>query len=362
MQENDPTSHAGEPESRFENIEALRALAVVAVMLFHYTAAYAPEYLNFTQAAWPASHGYIGVELFFVISGYCIYMTAERCRSLALFWARRFSRLQPAFMASIALTFCIVTYFHLPDRQVDLTAAIANMFWLPMFRVAPPVDGVYWSLMVELKLYFFFGLVFFAVRKRGDPLAWWTVLCLAGAILRNLDVTMNGGQITRATFSFGTFVFPYSGFFMLGMLFYRWQSTPLWLKLLAVPAYALCCIGATESTTGRLLMFALLPLCKFMLDWKSLRVPRPVVFIGFISYPLYLLHNNIGVVVIRETAMLVPWNCGRIALAIAVSIALAALVSVAVEHRFRRRFEEPLARALGFVLGLPARLRPAPAR
>ena len=70
MQENDPTSHAPEAEFRLENIEALRALAVVAVMLFHYTAAYAPEYLNFTQAAWPASHGYIGVELFFVISGF----------------------------------------------------------------------------------------------------------------------------------------------------------------------------------------------------------------------------------------------------------------------------------------------------
>src|SRR3954469_19768450 len=206
---------------RLENIEALRALSVLGVMLFHYTARYPLQYLGFAEPVWPVTYGYMGVELFFVISGYCIYMTATHCRGLALFWARRFSRLQPAFMASIVLTFVIVRYFQLPDRQVDIVAAIANMFWLPAFRLTLPVDGVYWSLMVELKLYILFGLVYFGLRRRGDPLLWWTVLFLAGAAIRQCDLIFNGAQFTRSTYTIGTFAFPYSGFFLLGMLFYR---------------------------------------------------------------------------------------------------------------------------------------------
>lgn len=361
MTENAHVSAAQIGEVRLDNIEALRALAVVSVMLFHYTTAYPLDYLNYRQPVWQAAYGFLGVELFFVISGYCIYMTAEHCRGLPLFWARRFSRLQPAFMASILLTFLIASYYHLPDRRVDVIAAIANVFWLPAFRLAPAVDGVYWSLMVELKLYFFFGLIFFALRKRGDPVLWWTLLCLAGAVIRNLDVAFNGAQFARATLSFGTFVFPYSGFFLVGMLIYRWDSTPQWVKILAVPAYALCCIGAAETLTARAIMFFVLPLSKFILDWKSLRVPRPVVYIGFISYPLYLLHNNIGAVVIRETATAIPFEYARIGLAIAVCVALAALVSVTVEHRFRKSFERPLERVLSFVFSLPSRLRSAPA-
>jgi peptidoglycan/LPS O-acetylase OafA/YrhL len=356
-----PTTAASPHQERLENIEALRGLAVLAVMLFHYTAGHSPDFLRFTDPVQRVTYGFMGVELFFVISGYCIYMTAARCSSVAAFWARRFSRLQPAFMASILLTFLLVRYFQLPDRQVDVVAAVANVFWLPAFQLSPAVDGVYWSLMVELKLYFLFGLVYFGLRKRGDPLVWWTVLLLAGAVIRSFDVHFNDAQFSGSTYTIGTFAFPYSGFFLLGMLFYRWDSTPLWLKLLAMLAYAWACIATGATWTERAIFFALLPLCKFVFDWKQLRVPAPLLYLGFISYPLYLLHNNIGVIVLRETAAAIPSEYARILLASAVSISLAALISVTVEHRFRRSFERPLERALSFVTGLPSRFRAAPA-
>src|SRR5262245_54128359 len=88
---------------RLDNIEALRALAVLAVMLFHYTARYPPQYLSFSQPVWPVTYGSMGVDLFFIISGYCIYMTATHCPGVAAFWARRISRLQPAYMAAILI-------------------------------------------------------------------------------------------------------------------------------------------------------------------------------------------------------------------------------------------------------------------
>jgi peptidoglycan/LPS O-acetylase OafA/YrhL len=347
---------------RLDNIEALRALAVLAVILYHYTARYTPQYLSFAQPVWPVTYGNMGVDLFFIISGYCIYMTATHCPGVALFWARRISRLQPAFMAAILITFLVVSSYGPPERMVSGLAALANVAWLHAIGLAPPVDGVYWSLVVELKLYLLFGVVFFGLKGRGDPVLWWTVLYLIGMGIRLVDHQLSGGMFTRSTYSFGTFVFPYSGFFLMGMLIYRWHSTAHWLKVLAVAAFAFTCWGIGQTWTEGVLFFALFPLSKVVLDWKKLWVPAPIVFVGFISYPLYLVHNNVGVVVIRETAWDVPWEYARIMLAIAASLLIATVVSLTVEHRFRKVLERPIERFLAFILSLPSRFRPAPAQ
>ncbi len=157
---------------RLDNIEALRALAVVAVVLFHYTARYSLPYSHFNYPVWNATYGYLGVELFFIISGYCIYMTATHCPGVARFWARRISRLQLAYMAAILMTFIVVSRYGLPRREVDGLTALANMVWLNGIGLVRHVDGVYWSLIVELKLYLLFGLIFFGLKGRGDPMLW----------------------------------------------------------------------------------------------------------------------------------------------------------------------------------------------
>src|SRR5262249_41458413 len=99
---------------RLDNIELLRALAVLAVVLYHYTAEHPLNYMRYAAAPWPVTYGFMGVELFFIISGYCITMTAGHCRGLALFWARRLSRLWPAYIAAIAITFFVVKTYGLP--------------------------------------------------------------------------------------------------------------------------------------------------------------------------------------------------------------------------------------------------------
>ncbi len=347
---------------RLDNIDALRAFAVIAVILFHYTARYPLQYTFYSQPVWRATYGYMGVELFFIISGYCIYMTAAHCPGLALFWARRISRLQVAYMAAILMTLVVVANYGLPGREVGGLAALGNLVWLNAIDLVRSVDGVYWSLIVELKLYLLFGLIFFGLRGRGDPLLWWTVLCALGAGIYHYDRMMAGGAISSATYMLATFVTPHSGFFLIGMLLYRWQSTPHWLKLLAVVVFA----GASCHAFGRnwveyALLFALFPLSKIVLDWKSLWIPRPIVFVGFISYPLYLVHNNIGIVLIRQTAWDIPSEYARIALAIALSLLLAAIISFTVEHRFRKAVERPIEWFFALIIGLPSRLRSAPA-
>ncbi len=340
---------------RLDNIELLRAFAVLAVMLFHYTARFPPDYLRYDSAVWPLRYGAMGVELFFIVSGYCIYMTATHCRGLAQFWARRISRLQPAYMAAILITFLVVAHYGLPGRQFIGLTALANAVWLNAIGYAPSIDGVYWSLIVEVRLYLFFGLIYFGLKGRGDPIIWWTVLCLIGSAIATYD-----RDFARLTHMLGTFMFPYSGFFLIGMLLYRWQSTPHWLKALAIVAYVWGCYMLGRNWTELVLSLALFPLCKIVLDWKSLWVPAPIVFVGFISYPLYLLHDNVGLVLIRETAWAIPSKYGRITLAIAFSLLLATLVSLTVEHRFRKLLERPIEGFFNFFISLPSRLRPLP--
>lgn len=342
---------------RLDNIDALRAVAVIAVMLFHYTARFPLDYMRYDQPVWAASYGDMGVSLFFIISGYCISMTAVRCPGVTSFWARRFSRLQPAYVAAIVITFGVVAFYGLPGREISGLNAMANAIWFNLFDAAPNVDGAYWSLVVEIKLYFLFGILFFAMRRYGDPVLWWSLCCLAGGLIWVLDRRLAGGSVSHYTFSLATFAFPFCGLFLAGMLLYRWDVTRPWLKFLACAAFAVCCVNLARDWVELTVLLAMLPLLKLILARKSLSIPAPIVFIGFVSYPLYLIHQNVGVVVIRETAAAIPSAYGRIMLAVLVSVSIAAILSFAVEYRFRKRLEHLIEGLVGDLLGRPSRLR-----
>jgi peptidoglycan/LPS O-acetylase OafA/YrhL len=343
---------------RLDNVDALRALAVVAVMAFHYTARYPINYVYYADhPAWQAIYGYLGVQLFFVISGFCIYMTAERCPGVVVFWVRRVSRLQPAYVAAIALTFTVVVFWGLPGRETTLLQALGNVIWLNSIGKAPYVDGVYWSLIVEARLYIVFGILYFALPKDRDPIVWWSVLCLIGGAVWLYDSENARNMIARYSFGIGTFVFPHSGLFLGGMAIYRWDALTWPRRLLAAAVYGLCCYCVAQNRTALLILLGMLPFCWAVMRWKSMWVPTPVVYIGLISYPLYLVHQNIGIVAIRETAELIPSAYGRMLLAAAISVALAALLSATVEHRFRKQLERLALPLVSGILALPLLLK-----
>jgi peptidoglycan/LPS O-acetylase OafA/YrhL len=339
---------------RLDNIDALRGFAVLAVMLFHYTVQ-PVDYVRFDHPVWSAYYGKFGVELFFVISGYCISMTAVRCPDLAKFWACRFSRLYPAYVAAILVTFTVVSIFGLPGLAVSGRQAVGNMLWLNAQHIVPYVDPVYWSLLVELKLYVAFGIVFYAVSRRDrNPVLWWSLLCLIGGVVWKVDEIVTGWQLTRYTFSMVTFIFPYSGFFLAGMLGFWWSSCNIWIRILALATYLIACVCLATTLTEAAILMAIFPVTMIVLSKQRLPIAAPVVFLGFTSYPLYLIHGCVGLVIIRETA-LIPWEYARILLAIVVVVSIATILSLTIEHRFRRAIEEPVRRFLSGALALAAR-------
>ena len=86
--------------SRENYIDSLRGIAILFVVIFHYTYHYSGEYLHRTED-WSfdiAKYGWSGVDIFFIVSGYCIGMTITKTISFFEFVIRRFARLYPGYL------------------------------------------------------------------------------------------------------------------------------------------------------------------------------------------------------------------------------------------------------------------------
>ncbi len=169
-------------EGRLQSIDALRGIAALGVVLYHavmQTAGAVPH--NFLQ--WPvkgiqflSSLGYIGVFLFFVISGFCIHLQWAKAKAngtepqikFGSFWKRRIRRLYPPYLLTLALFFLMaaltvgidVTHFFVYDVVMHL---------LMLHNLDPntcySINGVFWTLAIEEQLYLAYFLLLF-LRKR----------------------------------------------------------------------------------------------------------------------------------------------------------------------------------------------------
>src|SRR5215468_7919943 len=156
------TSSANSAEDRVPEIDLLRFCAAAGVAIYHWC--YRPVIagmpsdtaFGFVQAV--SRYGYPGVDLFFIISGFVILWSASR-RGAASFIASRFSRLYPTFWACVALTAFVLLLTGRAPPSLDLRAFLLNCTMIPGAIGVAYVDGVYWTLFVELKFYL---LVFLA--------------------------------------------------------------------------------------------------------------------------------------------------------------------------------------------------------
>ena len=242
-------------------------------------------------------------------------MTALRCPDVATFWTRRLGRIQPSYVAAVILTFAIVAAFGLPGREVGRGALLANLTWLTLVIPAPLVDGAYWSLLVELKFYLCCGLIVFGLRRFIRPLDGFLTLSILAVML------MAGSRLFPEFSIFSFFLsdealLPYAPFFLVGIALHDWENVDATRLLLCALVYIIAVCLNAENLEAMLVLLAILPICATILLWPSLRIPAPIRFIGLISYPLYLVHQNIGYVALRETAGWIDsdyfaWPCNR---------------------------------------------------
>ena len=343
------------------DVDGLRALAILPVMLYH--------------AGVPGvSGGFVGVDVFFVISGYVIALSLhedlEQGRfSVWRFYAKRIRRIFPALFVTVGVTAVVAYVLLLPSYLLDfskslLAAAVflSNLyFWQTSGYFA--ADAVHrpllhtWSLSVEEQFYLFMPLATFVIyRYLGRR--WLTVLL--PAILASLALS-----------AYATTTAPTANFFLLPTRAWelllgaalalskipptrsRWLGEALGIIGLAMIGYAVFAFDEATAFPGLNALFPCLGTALLIYvgqaqnaRWQTAATAllslRPLVFTGLISYSLYLIHWPI--VSFLHYQALEPPGALQVAAILAASFALAALSWRYVEQPFRRP-RTPAARA-----------------
>ena len=286
------------PEQRLAWLDCLRALAALAVMFHHFTpiSAWAGGLFDF---------GRLGVLLFFLISGYCIALTIERPspRPIAAFWLRRLFRLYPPYWAALLLLALLM-----PTTGFTAGDWLANLTMIQQALGKPYVLGVAWTLFFELLFYALASaLIPFGVFHRPRALlgvfAGLLLAALAAALAKSLlglGVPFSlplflsvffAGALFRCVDQAGGGVIPPVPALLVGALS---------LGVIAVISRLIFADGAIGSDTW-LSHFGnhAAALAVFVVLGRLFPLNLPVlVFLGHVSYSLYLIHTQVGNAVI----------------------------------------------------------------
>ena len=181
--------------ARLRSIDALRGIAAMGVVVYHCIGIGPYLQSRFFLVRYPvqliqltSSFGYIGVFLFFVISGFCIHLQWARAQASGVtptihfgsFWKRRIRRLYPPYIIALAL-YLLLTAWSIGIDVSHFFIYDVLMHLLMLHNLDPhtcySINGVFWTLAIEEQLYLAYFLLLFLRRRWG----WTTTLivCLA---------------------------------------------------------------------------------------------------------------------------------------------------------------------------------------
>lgn len=334
--------------TRVNEIDLLRFLAAMVVVLFHYAfrghAADDRSIMAYPLLAPMAKYGYLGVELFFLISGFVILMTASR-GSIRSFTVSRFVRLYPAFWACCTITFLLILAMGGERFSASIGQYLANMTMLSGFVGVPSIDGVYWSLFIELQFYAMVAVVLVSgrIHRAQTFLAIWLALTVALVVF----------PIGRLRF---VFITDYAAYFIGGATAFliwsrglsRFRLAMLIACLLIALHQSLGGIPAFESqyrTTmnprlvGAIIVSYFAVMMAVAMRWTGALGQRRWLIAGALTYPLYLIHQVVGFMIFNAAYPAIDRHLlfwGTVLLMLAIAYAVHVLVE--------RRFSPPLKR------------------
>jgi peptidoglycan/LPS O-acetylase OafA/YrhL len=341
--------------SRVNEIDLLRFVAALAVLFFHYAfRGYAADGLSIMPYPWlapAARYGYLGANLFFIISGFVILMSAEH-GSLRSFVVSRIVRLYPAFWACCTITFVLILSWGAPHFHATTGQYLANMTMLNGFMRVDWIDGSYWTLFVEMKFYGLVGVVlaFGRMRHVQAILVGWLLLSVLGEFWPNKYLRY-------------FLIVDYAAYFIAGATcFLIWSRGLSCVRAgVLLLCWGLALFQSTKAVAGMVehyhtdisnyvagglitAFFAVMLLVAVKATGVFGR--RRWLAAGALTYPLYLLHQNAGFIVFNRTypavnAHVLLWGT------LALMLAAAWVVHVQVERRVAPPLKHGLERLAG---------------
>lgn len=293
--QNQETKAASSNLNRIDELDSLRGIAAIAVSFAHFHVG--SKLIN--QIGVYAQHG---VELFFLISGFVIFMTLQKRQTVLDFLVARFARLYPAYITSVGLIALLFLLFpaYLPQAPATKTFLGNLMIWHPLFNI-DSVTVVYWTLWVEIRFYALMVIVLiFKQVNRIERFLWIWLLFVCGYEAVQVLVFGNKSKIPVVSFVYALAIPGFVHYFATGIVFYKMFNKNfnkghfiLLGACLAREVY-LFSPHTTPIVLGCYTLF-------FLLIYGKLRFLRlkPFLFFGKISYSLYLTHQILGNLIIN---------------------------------------------------------------
>ncbi|WP_158844805.1 acyltransferase family protein, partial [Streptomyces sp. NRRL WC-3742] len=366
-----PTRQRAHPDpapagARLAVLDGMRLIAALAVAGFHYLSAISPALWGPSpkEFAYPLHHasmyGWLGVEAFFLISGFVICMSSWG-RTAGQFAASRISRLYPAYWAAVVLIVARIALIPMQTHDVSSVihprVVLANLTMFPDALHASLLDGVAWTLAVEAHFYLLMA-VLLAFGTTYHRVMGFCVIWLAAALITSE---------TKSKFLDDLVLSQYAGLFVAGIavyLMYRFgQNLMLWVVLGFAWCYEMAVLpnrlaghsrewgsqslcswtvaaAALTAFLALLLLATVGPLARIRWRW--------LMTAGALTYPFYLIHQSLGLPMAGELTAHAPWlgPWGRLALTTASMLLLAWIIHRVVEKPLGRTLRRHLDQAL----------------
>ncbi|GAA2418885.1 acyltransferase [Actinomadura vinacea] len=323
---------------RLRELDLLRFLAAMGVVLFHFTGFKGagpwpePSLELFPGVGAVTRYGYLGVDLFFMISGFVILMSAWG-RSPGEFGVSRVVRLMPAYWAGVLLGLVVYLGFRLGNGVPGLV--MPNLTMLQAGLGLKNVDPVFWTLWVELHFYVLIAVlaaIKISYRSCLVFMAGWT---LAGVFADEADNKLLQVMLMPT----------WSPYFVAGMalfLMYRFGPTLLlwgfvgvsWLLAMHWSAWRTGHVFTTADENVVAVVVTLIFVVMILVATGRLRRLRwrGLTVLGALTYPLYLTHSQVALPLLEHAYPgLNRWA----------ALALATAVSLAVAYAVYRLVEKP---------------------
>lgn len=328
---------ASASRARFVELDGVRAIAVLMVLVGHFTLTYDDLYHDQTLPPFQFHYGLYGVQLFFLVSGFVIFMSIQRVVRPSDFLISRASRLFPAYWIAVTWSIVMAVLFHPLDTTTSWLSRLINYTMLERWAGAGSVDSVYWTLAIEVQFYAFIYVLLVLTKCRMNlgfvlsTVTLWLTASFLTAFLFGDQSRGHGLSQTPLVYKeiFNLVLTEYAPLFCAGMFIYlaRYRDRRFWVAAVSTSALAAYVAWAMHEmipgvAVGCVCIF-FMAVCALpsvpLLTWS------PLVWIGRRSYSLYLIHNVTGMVVMHA---LIP-HVGRVVamlVAFIVVLCLAALL------------------------------------
>ncbi|MFA7615956.1 MAG: acyltransferase [Weeksellaceae bacterium] len=302
---------------RLKILDGLRVVAILMVMAFHYCYLFNSTLYQIDLPRELFKYGYLGVELFFIISGFVITLTLTKTNNFINFIKKRWIRLFPGMLICSVLTFSIISLFDtnnfFPNSKSVVNLIVSNTFVSPALinsilnTQTSFIDPPYWSLWVEIQFYILIGILYFLNKKHFIRNFTWVAVLLSSLFYFS-HLTGIFAEKTEWFLRVVLEIFNFSQhalWFVLGVLIYKLYFVAKerqTIALVFIVALMQCWFLNFELYILAFLIFITFVFYCFLYNQSLLHflTNSKIQKIGIASYSIYLIHQNIGLLFIEK--------------------------------------------------------------